>query len=108
MGYVVSDCVSGMQRLDRGGAALMASWFMLAERIEGVGAVRTLPLNRNELRQAALDCLAAWGGKFRERGAGAIAVAWTGEWLEQLDALVRDLEQPAVNVAGSAAAPWWK
>src|SRR5262249_2028760 len=46
MGYVASECVGGMQRVDSAGAALAASWFMLAERIEGVRAVRTVPLHR--------------------------------------------------------------
>src|SRR5262249_11273877 len=108
MGYVATECVGGMQCVDSAGAALVASWFMLAERIEGVRAVRTVPLHREELRQAALNCLATWGGGTPESGAAAIAVAWTREWLEQLGALVRDLEEPAARVAASAAAPWWR
>jgi hypothetical protein len=108
MGYVATGCVSGAQQLDSGSAALVASWFMLAERIEGVGAVRTVPLHREDLRQAALDCLAAWQGDSAQRGAAAIAVAWTREWIEMLGTLVGDLEQPAANVAASAAAPWWR
>ena len=108
MGYVATECVGGRQRVDSAGAALIASWFMLAERIEGVRAVRTVPLHREELRQAALNCLAAWGGHSPERGSAAIAVAWTREWLEQLGALVRDLEEPAASVSASAAAPWWR
>ncbi|HKF19272.1 MAG TPA: FUSC family protein [Candidatus Dormibacteraeota bacterium] len=108
MGYVASECADGVQRVDSVGAALVASWFMLAERIEGLRAGRTVPLRREELRQAALHCLAAWRGDSPERGTAAIAVAWTREWLEQLGALVRDLEEPAANVAASAAAPWWR
>ena len=108
MGYVATGCASGAQQLDSGAAALVASWFMLAERIEGVGAVRTVPLHREELRQAALDCLTAWKGESPQRGAAAIAIAWTREWIEVLGALVGDLEQPAANVAASAAAPWWR
>jgi uncharacterized membrane protein YccC len=108
MGYVATGCVNGAQQLDSGAAALVASWFMLAERLEGVGAVRTVPLHREELRQAALDCLAAWKGESPQRGAAAIAVAWTREWIEMLGTLVGDLEEPAANVAASAAAPWWK
>jgi len=107
-GYVASECVDGVQRIDSAGAALVASWFMLGERIEGVLAVRTVPLNREELRQAALNCLAAWNGNSPERGAAAIAVAWTREWLDQLGALVRDLEGPAAEVAATAEAPWWR
>ena len=108
MGYVASGCASGAQQLDNGAATLVASWFMLAERIEGVGAVRTVPLHREELRQAAVDCLAAWKGESPQRGAAAIAVAWTREWVEMLGTLVGDLEEPAANVAASAAAPWWR
>jgi len=108
MGYVATGCVRGAQRLDSGAAALVASWFTLAERIEGAGAVRTVPIHREELRQAALDCLAEWKGESLQRGAGAIAVAWTREWIETLGALVEDLEEPAADVAASAAAPWWR
>jgi uncharacterized membrane protein YccC len=108
MGYVATGCVSGAQQLDSGAAAVVASWFMLAERIEGVGAVRTVPLHRQELRQATLDCLAAWKGESPQRGAAAIAVAWTREWIEMLGTLIGDLEEPAANVAASAAAPWWR
>lgn len=109
MGYDATASVDGMQRVDSAGAALVASWFMLAERIEGIAAARTVALHRDELRQAALNSLAAWrDDDSPERGAAAIAVAWTREWLEQLGALVRDLEEPAANVAASAAAPWWK
>jgi len=108
MGYVASECVDGVHRVDGAGAALVASWFMLAERIEGVRAVRTVPLHHEELRRAALNCLAAWGGDSPERGAAAIAVAWTREWVEQLGALVRDLEEPAARIAASAAAHWWR
>ncbi|OLB91184.1 MAG: hypothetical protein AUI15_23260 [Actinobacteria bacterium 13_2_20CM_2_66_6] len=108
MGYVASGCASGAQQLDNGAATLVASWFMLAERIEGVGAVRTVPLHREELRRAAVDCLAAWKGESPQRGAAAIAVAWTREWVEMLGTLVGDLEEPAANVAASAAAPWWR
>jgi hypothetical protein len=81
---------------------------MLAERIEGAGAVHTVPVHRQELRQAALDCLAAWGGESQEGGSAAIAVAWTREWIEHLGDLVADLDQSAADVAASAAAPWWK
>jgi hypothetical protein len=73
-----------------------------------VRAVRTVPIDRGELRQAALGCLGGWGGKSRSRGEAAIAVAWTREWLEQIDSLVRELEAPAAEVAASAAARWWR
>lgn len=108
MGYDAGACGAGARRLDSAAAALVASWFMLAERIEGVGAARAVPLHREELRQAALDCLAAWRGEDWRRGSAAIAVAWTREWLEQLDTLVRDLQEPAAGVAAGAAAPWWR
>ena len=108
MGYVATECADGAQQLDGGAAALVASWFMLAERIDGVGAVRIVPLHRQELRQAALDCLTAWQGESPQRGAAAIAVAWTREWIEMLGTLVGDLEEPAANVAAAAAAPWWR
>ena len=108
MGYVASGCGDGVERVDSQGAALVASWFMLAERIEGLGAARTVPLHRDELRHAALNCLGAWRGDSSERGKAAIALAWTREWLEQLGTLVQDLEEPAAKVAASAAAPWWR
>jgi hypothetical protein len=108
MGYVATGCADGAQRLDSGSAALVASWFMLAERLEGVGAVRTVPLHREELRQAALDCLAAWKGESPQGGAAAVAVAWTREWIEMLGGVVEDLEQSAAKVAAGAAAPWWR
>jgi uncharacterized membrane protein YccC len=108
MGYVATGCVNGAQQLDSAAAALVASWFMLAERLQGEGAVRTVPLHREELRQAALDCLTAWQGESQQLGAGAIAVAWTREWIEMLGTLVGDLEEPAANVAAGAAAPWWR
>jgi hypothetical protein len=76
--------------------------------LQGEGAVRTVPLHREELRQAALDCLTAWQGESQQLGAGAIAVAWTREWIEMLGTLVGDLEEPAANVAAGAAAPWWR
>jgi uncharacterized membrane protein YccC len=108
MGYVAGDCGDEVQRVDRQGAALVASWFMLAERIEGVRAVRTVPLQGEELRQAALSCLGAWRGESSQHGQAAIALAWAREWIEQLGTLVRDLEEPAAEVAASAAAPWWR
>jgi uncharacterized membrane protein YccC len=108
MGYVASGCAHGVQRVDSQVSALVASWFMLAERIEGLRAVRTVPLRSEELRQATLGCLGAWGGESLQRGKAAIAVAWTREWLEQLDTLVCDLEDPAAQVAASAGAPWWR
>jgi uncharacterized membrane protein YccC len=108
MGYVASDCTGEVQQLDSGGAALVASWFMLAERIEGAGDVRTVPIDRQSLRQAALDCLTAWNGESSQRGSAAIAVAWTREWIEQLGELVPDLDGPAADLAASAAAPWWR
>jgi uncharacterized membrane protein YccC len=108
MGYVASDCTGGVQPLDGGAAALVASWFMLAERIEGIGAARTVPIDRRALRHAALDCLAAWGGESSQRGSAAIAVAWTREWIDQLGELVPNLEKPAADLAASAAAPWWR
>jgi uncharacterized membrane protein YccC len=108
MGYVASECAEGANRVDTQASALVASWFMLAERIEGLRAVRTVPIDRGELRQAALGCLGGWGGKSRSRGEAAIAVAWTREWLEQIDSLVRELEAPAAEVAASAAARWWR
>ena len=108
MGYVATGCADGRQQLGSGGAALVASWFMLAERLEGVGAVRTVPLHREELRQAALDCLVAWKGESAQGGAAAVAVAWTREWIEMLGGVVEDLEQPAAMVAAGAAAPWWR
>ena len=67
-----------------------------------------MPIDRGELRQTALSCLGSWGGRSRRRGQAAIAVAWTREWLEPIDSLVRDLEAPAAEVAVSAAAPWWR
>jgi hypothetical protein len=108
MGYVAGDCGDEVQRVDRQGAALVASWFMLAERIEGVRAVRTVPLQGEELRQAALSCLGAWRGESSQHGQAAIALAWAREWIEQLGTLVRALEEPAAEVAASAAAPWWR
>jgi uncharacterized membrane protein YccC len=108
MGYVVNDCVSGRQNVESQEAALVASWFMLAERIEGLRAARTVPLSSAELRRAALECLAGWRGESSQRGKAALGVVWTRDWLEQLDTLVRDLEEPAANVAASAAAPWWR
>lgn len=108
MGYVADQGLEDVRRMGGQKAALVASWFMLAERIEGVRAVGTIPLRRDELRQIALDCLAAWDGEPPERGRVAIAVAWTREWIEQLDTLVHDLEEPAAQVAASASAPWWR
>jgi uncharacterized membrane protein YccC len=107
-GYVASDVGAGAERVDSHSAALVASWFMLAERIEGVSAVRTVPLHREELRQVAQAALEAWGGESSQRGKAAIGVAWAREWLEQLDTLVRDLEAPAARVAANAATPWWR
>jgi hypothetical protein len=108
MGYVARDCVDGLQRVDSQGAALIASWFMLAERIEGVRAARTVPLHREELRAVALVCLGGWRGESSQRGKAALGLAWTHDWLQQLDTLVRDLEEPAAKVAAGGAAPWWK
>jgi uncharacterized membrane protein YccC len=107
-GYVASEVGAGAERVDSHTAALVASWFMLAERIEGVSAVRTVPLHREELRQAAQAALDAWGGESSQRGKAAIGVAWAREWLEQLGTLVRDLEDPAARVAANAATPWWR
>jgi hypothetical protein len=89
-------------------AALVASWFMLAERMEGVSAVRTVPLHREELRQTALAALESWRGQPAQGGKRAIGVAWLREWLEQLGTLVQDLEAPAASAADNAAAPWWR
>jgi hypothetical protein len=107
-GYVAGDGWDGTDRVDGHTAAMVASWFMLAERIEGVSAVRTVPLHREELRQAALSALESWRGESSPRGKAAIGVAWVRVWLEQLGTLVRDLEDPAARVAANAAAPWWK
>jgi hypothetical protein len=78
---------------------------MLAERIEGMAAARGVPLDRQDLRQAALDCLAAWRGESPQLGSAAIAVAWAREWIEQLGGVVRDLDAPAADVSASAAYP---
>jgi hypothetical protein len=107
MGYVAGE-LAERTPVDSHSAALVASWFMLAERIEGVRGVRTVPLHREELRQAALAALEAWRGEPSERGKAAIGLAWAREWLEQLDTLVRDLEDPATKVAANAVAPWWQ
>ncbi len=107
-GYVAGDGWDGTDRVDSHTAALVASWFMLAERIEGVSAVRTVPLHGEELRQAALTALESWRGESSQRGKAAIGVAWVRVWLEQLGILVRDLEDRAARVAANAAAPWWK
>lgn len=108
LGYVATECAGGVERLEGASVALVASWFMLAERIDGVSVVRTVPLHREELRNAAIECLTAWKGDSPERGKAAIAVAWTREWIEQLDDLMRELDEPAAQVATSAGAPWWK
>ena len=106
-GYIAVDAGDATQRIDSHTAALVASWFMLAERIDGVNAVRTVPLHREELRQAALSALESWRGASAERGKIAIGVAWVREWIDQLGTLVRELETPAAKVAANAAAPWW-
>ncbi len=108
LGYEASACAEGAARIERQSAALIASWFMLAERAEGVPAVRTVPMQHGELRAAALGCLNAWRGEESARGKAAIGVAWTREWIGQLDSLVRELEAPAAEIAAGAAAPWWR
>lgn len=108
MGYRADACVEGAERLQAQGAALVASWFMLAERADGVRAVRTVPMRDDELREAALGCLDEWRREPSNSGRAAIALAWTREWLAQLDGLVRDLELPAAKIAAGAAAPWWR
>ncbi|HEX6547717.1 MAG TPA: FUSC family protein [Candidatus Dormibacteraeota bacterium] len=108
MGYVAAACGSATETVSGQAAALVASWFMLAERVDGSRGVRTVPLHPTKLRAAALECLRAWGGESVEGGRAAIALAWTREWLEQLGTLVVTLEEPAAEVAASASAPWWR
>ena len=108
LGYVATEIDHEIERIEHEGLALVASWFMLAEQIEGLGIVGTLPLDRDVLRDVELRYLAAWKGEDAELGKAAIAVAWTREWLEQLGTLVAELEPVGAKVAASASAPWWK
>ncbi len=107
-GYVAADCHEGARQISAQGSAVVASWFMLAERIDGLPAVHIVAVDRAELRQAALQCLDAWRAAPSMSIRPAMAVAWTCDWLELIDKDLRDLEAPADQVALSASVPWWK
>jgi hypothetical protein len=88
---------------------VLARTLQLAEQLETGQELRVAPLcqSQDERRLAQLTCPRRWGGSDDPVAMHAIAAVRIGDWLGQLDRLIRHLEEPVTEVGRTARSPRW-
>jgi uncharacterized membrane protein YccC len=108
-GAQAQGCSTGFAVLQAQQQAMVATFLRLADRLRRAISASG-PQERVSgpiLREAALTCLRRWQ-EDPARGQAALAVVRAGEWIQFLDALAADLEEPVTAVVEATQEAWWR
>jgi uncharacterized membrane protein YccC len=106
-GYVTSGCERGAAAVALQVGRLACIWSNLAGCLGGEPFLEPPEVAPGPLREAAEECLRAWGGRGGD-GRAALGTVLAGEWLRWLARLATGQRDAVERVAETAAIPWWR